>query len=201
MSESDKQQEKKANAMDDSKTLRYHHVKVEKHNKMLFNRAVIALSMAIIVVAATPCLASFNDTERNASPLPSSHNCIRAKIISVSTRLVSVNPKTGKETIMPGSGFAAEYSGHLPDPYVGKITPNVVFYQNDPANEIVAMEKAGDLVQACVISFPNAAITPTHTLGQCDPVADRRGRILRIYDYKLHYAYIGQNSEHGCGGA
>ena len=77
----------------------------------------------------------------------------------------------------------------------------VVHYDHDIANELMQSEKPGDKVQVCLVSFP----TPTHDLQTgkivCDPETDPRGMVYRVYDYKRHGAYMGPDSEHGCGGA
>ena len=61
-------------------------------------------------------------------------------------------------------------------------------------NPIMLQERVGDRVQVCLVGTP----TPTD---RCDPGKDSRGRIYRVYDYRLHAAYVGENGNHACGGA
>ena len=72
----------------------------------------------------------------------------------------------------------------------------VVHYQDEPEDLIMAKEHAGDKVQVCLVSVPNSQDSPG-----CDPKTDPRGRVYRVYDYRLHASYSGMNGEHGCGGA
>jgi hypothetical protein len=80
-------------------------------------------------------------------------------------------------------------------------TASVVHYDGDPTNKLMESERKGDRVQVCLVSFP----TPSRDLQTgavvCDPNADPRGMTYRVYDYKRHAAYMGPDSEHGCGGA
>lgn len=61
-------------------------------------------------------------------------------------------------------------------------------------NRIVDRERVGDRVQAC---FLGRVVGATN----CDPVKDARGYVYRLYDYRLHAAYVMMNSQHACGGA
>jgi hypothetical protein len=61
-------------------------------------------------------------------------------------------------------------------------------------NPIMVKERVGDKVQVCLISSPIP-------MAGCNPDKDLRGRWYRVFDYRLHVAYSGSSSEHGCGGA
>ena len=61
-------------------------------------------------------------------------------------------------------------------------------------NHIVALENVGDRVQVCFLG----RIEGTQS---CITAIDKRGKIYRVYDYKLHVAYTMMNSQHTCGGA
>lgn len=80
------------------------------------------------------------------------------------------------------------------DPAHPKMLASVTHYQETAGNNIMMKERAGDKVQVCFISRPAPA-------NGCNPDEDERGRIFRIYDYRQHAQYAGQNGEHGCGGA
>jgi hypothetical protein len=62
-------------------------------------------------------------------------------------------------------------------------------------------ERVGDAVQICLTGFPLPRVDPKTHQVLCNPDADARGFEFRVYDYRQHAAYIGINSEHGCGGA
>jgi hypothetical protein len=78
---------------------------------------------------------------------------------------------------------------------------SVVHYQDDRGNGLMQLEKPGDIVQVCLVSFPTPRRDPQSGQTICDPNKDGRGMIYRVYDYKRRAAYVGQDSEHGCGGA
>jgi len=73
-------------------------------------------------------------------------------------------------------------------------TAEVVHYQGDDNNAIMAAEHKGQRVQVCYLGGP----APTE---RCNPDTDDRGRRYRVYDYAQHKQYWGMNSEHDCGGA
>ncbi|MBD5635767.1 MAG: hypothetical protein IAI49_14965 [Candidatus Eremiobacteraeota bacterium] len=156
-------------------------------------RAFLTSCMILVTTLRAPCAPL-------AGPLPHSHECIHARVKSVSTRLVTIDPKTGRTLPIPGSGSEIVFTGSLPDRYARVLKPTVTLYQGDKANALVARERPGDRVQVCVIRFPRPYAT-AGGVGACNPRVDIRGRSLRVYDYRLRFAYVGQNSEHGCGGA
>lgn len=80
------------------------------------------------------------------------------------------------------------------DPAHPKMLASVTHYQDTVGNNIMMKEHAGDKVQVCFISRPAPA-------AGCNPDEDGRGRVFRVYDYRQHAQYAGQNGEHGCGGA
>jgi hypothetical protein len=65
--------------------------------------------------------------------------------------------------------------------------------RNARLNSVMDLQKVGDKVQVCLISLPDA--------GDCDLKKDPRGRIYRVYNYRLKSAYSGFNANHSCGGA
>jgi len=80
-------------------------------------------------------------------------------------------------------------------------TAAVVHYDGDRGNKVMESEKRGDQVQVCLVSFPTPTRDPQTGRVICDPNVDSRGIVYRIYDYRRHAAYMGPNSQHGCGGA
>jgi hypothetical protein len=77
----------------------------------------------------------------------------------------------------------------------------VVHYQDEPGNAIMQQTRPGDAVQVCLVSFPVPTHDPKTGAGMCDPNVDPRGFVFRIYSYRQHAAYVGPDSQHGCGGA
>jgi hypothetical protein len=77
----------------------------------------------------------------------------------------------------------------------------VVHYDHETANKLMESEQKGDRVQVCLVSFPTPARDLQTGAVVCDPNKDPRGMTYRVYDYKRHAAYMGPDSEHGCGGA
>jgi hypothetical protein len=63
-----------------------------------------------------------------------------------------------------------------------------------PINPVMNQQRVGDKVQVCLLSAPTKSRF-------CNPDKDSRGRIYRIYDYRLKAAYVGTNGNHLCGGA
>jgi len=62
------------------------------------------------------------------------------------------------------------------------------------ADLAIAQQQVGDKVQICLLNSPRPS-------QYCDPTKDSRGRIFRVYNYRLKAAYTGWNANHGCGGA
>jgi len=59
---------------------------------------------------------------------------------------------------------------------------------------VVLRERLGDRVQLCYLGHVEGADV-------CHPATDDRGRLFRVYDYRLHAAWSATNSQHMCGGA
>jgi hypothetical protein len=166
----------------------------------IFSISAVVLALLLHEVAG-PLQAQqpVKDIEAPARPLPLTHNCIKTTIKQIGSRLVSADPKTGKMTPIPNSGYEIAFNGSLPDPYMGSLKPTVVFYQGDPADKLVAQQRQGGSVQVCAVAYPDDQAATNS--GSCNPTTDDRGRSLRVYDYRLGFAYIGPNAEHDCGGA
>ncbi len=80
-------------------------------------------------------------------------------------------------------------------------TAGVVHYQDSPGNALMQKARPGDPVQVCLVSFPVPTHDPHGGRVVCDPSADSRGFVYRVYAFRQHAAYMGPDSEHGCGGA
>ena len=80
-------------------------------------------------------------------------------------------------------------------------TATVVHYQDSDGNALMQKARPGDPVQVCLVSFPVPTHDPKTGTVICDPTADPRGFIFRVYAYRQHAAYVGPNEEHACGGA
>ena len=59
---------------------------------------------------------------------------------------------------------------------------------------VAVRERPGDRVQLCFLGHVEGA-------QGCKPATDDRGRLYRVYDYRLHAAWSATNSQHMCGGA
>jgi hypothetical protein len=77
----------------------------------------------------------------------------------------------------------------------------VVHYQDAGGNALMQKARPGDPVQVCLVSFPVPTHIPETGAVMCDPNVDSRGFVFRVYAYRQHAAYVGPNSQHGCGGA
>jgi len=121
--------------------------------------------------------------------------CTDTTVRSVQPRLVSDGQKTYSRSDFEQSGVSVTFNTKLgADPAEPSVVAGVTHYQNTPGNDIMMSERSGDHVQVCFLGGP----APTK---YCDPDKDGRGRLYRIYDYRQHAQYWGQNGEHDCGGA
>jgi hypothetical protein len=93
----------------------------------------------------------------------------------------------------PNGGFYAIFQSTLGVQNFPKAHASVVD-RSAGQNSPLAKQKVGDKVQVCLLH------TPTKS-PYCDPNKDERGRVYRIYNYRLRSAYQGWNGNHGCGGA
>lgn len=133
------------------------------------------------------------------SPIP----CVDTKVTSVRPRLGDGTQQSFGKADFDGTGVVVEMA--LPPGFrfmtTTRVVPSVVHYQGDQDNAIMRAQRPGDRVQVCLLSFP----TPTYDAGAkrfiCDPDADARGFVFRVYSYRQRAAYYGPNSQHGCGGA
>jgi ribosomal protein L21E len=93
----------------------------------------------------------------------------------------------------PQSGIYAGFQSKLGvETFKGKASR--VVDRSMPLNSVMDAQLVGDKVQVCLISVPEST-------GGCNPAKDYRGRVYRVYNYRLKSAYIGNNASHLCGGA
>jgi len=78
---------------------------------------------------------------------------------------------------------------------------SVVHYDQERGNGSMKLEKPGDRVHVCLVSFPTPSRDPKTGQVFCDPNTDPRGVVYRVYDYHRHFTYAGPDSQHSCGGA
>lgn len=91
----------------------------------------------------------------------------------------------------PRSGVYAVFRSKLGMEQFPNTPAAVVVRSPDP---VMAQQKVGDKVQVCLVNFPEPG-------DFCKPDKDSRGRIYRVYNYRLKAAYTGPNANHLCGGA
>ena len=93
----------------------------------------------------------------------------------------------------PNSGYYAMFQSKLGVEQFPETQAAVVDRSAQPGS-VLAKQKVGDRVQVCLIySAPLSQ--------DCNPNKDPRGRIYRVYNYRLRGAYTGWNANHFCGGA
>lgn len=106
-------------------------------------------------------------------------------ISCVETRFESITDRFGKPV-----GSAPDF----PTAGMRVAFANRVMLVAYSVSEVALRERAGDRVQLCFLGHIEG------TQG-CIPAADSRGRLYRVYDYRLHAAWSAMNSQHACGGA
>jgi hypothetical protein len=122
-------------------------------------------------------------------------SCVDTTVKTVTPRLGRAGQTTFSKRDFEQSGVQVSFNTRLgADPAVPSTLVGVTHYQGDAANSIMIAEHPGDRVQVCFVQTP----APTKF---CDPDADPRGRVYRVWDYKQKAQYAGLNSQHGCGGA
>jgi hypothetical protein len=136
---------------------------------------MVALVLAFVIAIPVPVAAAASAT-------------VRAPAACIETRIASVSPYFEGQ---PDSGWDVSFAGRIRDPYRGTIVPHLT----DRSGTDYRALHAGDRVEVCLVE------APAPERGICDPRADPRGRVYRVYDYRLRVAYTALNSAHGCGGA
>jgi hypothetical protein len=125
--------------------------------------------------------------------------CVDTTVLSVTPRISVSQTFTKHDFEQPGVivefNTRLGYGSLFPEDHAG-----VTHYQGMPPNDIMMAERRGDRVQVCFLGTPFPT-WDTHGKPICEPDNDDRGHMYRVYDYRLHAAFAGMNSEHGCGGA
>ena len=132
-------------------------------------------ALAFGLAALLPALAMADPPafEAPAKPWPSSKpHCQNTTVTLATTRLESGGQP------QYDSGVALRFANGV----------SAVDYQ--PGNPIAMREREGDKVQTCLYSVPK----------NCPP-GDDRGKVYRVYDYRLQAAYYLPATQHSCGGA
>ncbi len=128
--------------------------------------------------------------------------CTTGKVTSVGPRLeIPAGTPTAERF---GSGVEVEYALPSAPRWFNSQTfhaARVVHYDHERGNAIMSRERPGDRVQVCFVAFPTPLHEPSTGAVICNPNVDSRGFEYRVYDYRLHAAYAGPDSQHSCGGA
>lgn len=93
----------------------------------------------------------------------------------------------------PSSGFYVGFKTRVGVEKFPEAHAAIVDRGAEPGS-VIARQKVGDRVQVCLVSQPKKD-------EYCDPSKDSRGRIYRVYNYRLKAAFDGMNANHYCGGA
>lgn len=185
--------------------------------RMLAGLHVAAIGAALLVV--TSCAGSASAQTTTTDDSRSDHDeitgggpwhfksvpCVDGTVSMVGPRLVS-SPnqhvftaeqyrETGVVVMVRLAKPTAFISG------VTRTTAGVTHYQGEFDDLFMSQERPGTRVQVCLIAFPTPRYDPQRHAYMCNPDADPRGWIFRVYDYARHGAYYGSESEHLCGGA
>ena len=142
-------------------------------------RFFAAACAALMCAAALPAVAQNAET-RDEMRGPAFVGPVRC----VDTRFVRLTDRFGQPVHGSGgtaNGMSVTFANHV----------SLVAYS---VSAVAIRERAGDSVQLCSLGHVEG------TQG-CNPAADDRGRLYRVYDYRLHAAWSATNSQHECGGA
>ncbi len=146
---------------------------------MQFRYQPILGLVAVLLVAQSSTAYADDPMETNPQP----YRCEDSTITEVGTYFKD-DPKSGFYAIFQSTLGVQNF----PNTHASVVDRSA--RQDSP----IAKQQVGDKVQICLL------YTPTKS-SDCDPNKDRRGRIYRIYNYRLRSAYQGWNANHGCGGA
>ena len=172
-------------------------------------RILSALCLFGLCVAfAAPARADISDEPGmlDARPWPAKRlPCTDAVVRAVQPRLgASDAPKAYPKAAFEESGVEVLFT--LPNGYrffnsAYPVFAAVTHYQSERQNDLMTSEKPGDRIQICLVGMPIPEYSAALKHWICNPDSDGRGYSFRVYDYKRHFAYVGGNFEHGCGGA
>jgi len=170
--------------------------------KVVFNVLALASGLAIL---APPFFATADvgdEVLQGGAWHFKSVPCVNTVVLSVEPRLEVPGQKVFTAQEFQQYGVSVEFNTGLgiANVFPGRHAGVVTYGGSSPQNATMMAERKGDRVQVCLLSTPTPSYAPDGTL-ECNPDKDPRGWMYRVYDYRLHAAYSGQNSEHGCGGA
>ena len=95
----------------------------------------------------------------------------------------------------PASGVVISFKTHLCIPEsLTKVDAGITERTAESVVAVILQERVGDAVQVCLLAVPKPD-------DRCHPETDERGRVYRVYDYRLKTAYTGSLGNHDCGGA
>jgi ribosomal protein L21E len=137
---------------------------------------IVVLSLILLATTPLPVKAA-----EEAAAIP--YNCVDSTVTKTGYYF------EGK----PESGIYAEFETKIGVETASDYKARVVD-RSSPLNSVMDVQEVGDQVQVCLISFPE-------TDRWCNPQKDFRGRVYRVYNYRLKAAYSGVNANHLCGGA
>lgn len=172
---------------------------------MYIKRRVGATGLAV-AVAFLP-LRALADIQLHSAPLKSSSvPCVQTTVESVKVY------QTGAEEPAVAVEFNTNLGvAHFPNMKAsiddeGLYVPSSTGWADSSSrqalpNPIALQEHAGQKVQLCLMRVPKPDPSCTRDFGCCHPDRDWRGRVYRVYDYRLRASYESYNSHHDCGGA
>jgi hypothetical protein len=141
-------------------------------------RLLAAVLAALVCAAALPAAAQNAET-RDEMRGPS----FVGPVTCADTRIVTLTDRFGQPigSGRDANGMSVVFADHV----------TLVAYS---VSTVVLRERVGDRVQLCYLGHVEG------TQG-CSPTTDDRGRLYRVYDFRLHAAWSATNSQHVCGGA
>jgi hypothetical protein len=159
---------------------------------------ILAGVIGALLIGASLEPAGADDLDPNSKPGAWHYRsiaCADTTVTEVTPRLGSENQKTFTRQDFVQTGVIVRFASRLGvDPLTPTANASVTHYQDLPGNTIMMTERVGDRVQLCFLGAPAPTVS-------CDPDSDPRGRFYRVYEYRRHTAYAGENEEHSCGGA
>jgi hypothetical protein len=142
-------------------------------------RLSAAVCAALVCAAALPAAAQNAETrdEMRGPAFAGPVRCVDTRFVTLTDRFGQPITGSGRDA----NGMDVAFANHV----------TLVAYS---VSAVALRERPGDRVQLCYLGHVEGA-------PGCNPAADDRGRLYRVYDYRLHAAWTATNSQHVCGGA
>jgi hypothetical protein len=142
-------------------------------------RLLAALFAALVCAAALPAGAQNAETrdEMQGAAFVLPVQCVDTSFVKLTDRFGQPIQGSGRDA----NGMDVAFANHV----------TLVAYS---VSAVALRERPGDRVQLCFLGHIEGA-------PGCKPATDDRGRLYRVYDYRLHAAWTTSNSQHMCGGA